>query len=196
MRLKLRVFSLLALTTLAMPISLSAEIDFEWRISLNNHFHSDPYGYRHGLIDRFHLPESRIVVILDSVREPADAYMIFRLAELSGRPYDHVLNVYRQNRYASWLEIASLVGIVVSSHDFDTLRHRHDLRDDHRFDSRRYNRYEDKRVVIRREETYNPRIYQEQQRLHKEPERKYYERHDAQDERRNNDSRHDEKKHR
>ena len=181
MKLKQSLFSLLALGALIAPLSLSADVDFEWRLSLNNRYHSDPYGYRYGLADRFRLPESRVIVILDSVREPADAYMIFRLAELSGRPYDYVLNVYRQNRYSSWIEIASLVGVITTSNDFVELRHHHDLRDDYRYDSRRQDRYEDRRVIIKREEIYIPQVYHEQQQMHREPNYRPVEHHDPRD---------------
>ena len=187
MKLKQSLFSLLALGALVAP--LSAGVDFEWRLSLNNRYHADPYGYRYGLADRFRLPESRVIVILDSVREPADAYMIFRLAELSGRPYDYVLSVYRQNRYSSWGEIASLVGVIVSSNDFNELRHHHDLRDDYRYDSRRYDRYEDRRVIIKREEIYVPHVYQEQQRVYRDPHYKHNEHYDQRDDR--HEDRHD-----
>lgn len=185
MKLKQSLFSLLALGVLMAPLSLSAEVDFEWRLSLNNRYHADPYGYRYGLADRFRMPESRVIIILDSVREPADAYMIFRLAELSGKPYDYVLSVYRQNQYSSWAEIASLVGIIISSNDFNTLRRHHDLRDDYRYDSRRQNRYEDKRVVIKREEIYIPQVYHDQQQKHREPNVRPNEpqRHDPRDDR-------------
>lgn len=187
MKLKQSLFSLLALGALVAP--LSAGIDFEWRLSLNNRYHADPYGYRYGLADRFRLPESRVIVILDSVREPADAYMIFRLAELSGRPYDYVLSVYRQNCYSTWVEIASLVGVIVSSNDFNELRHHHDLRDDYRYDSRRYDRYEDRRVIIKREEIYVPQVYQEQQRVYRDPHYKHNEHYDQRDDR--HEDRHD-----
>jgi hypothetical protein len=187
MTLKKSLFSLLALGALVAP--LSAGVDFEWRLSLNNRYHADPYGYRYGLADRFRLPESRVIVILDSVREPADAYMIFRLAELSGRPYDYVLSVYRQNRYSTWVEIASLVGVIVSSNDFNELRHHHDLRDDYRYDSRRYDRYEDRRVIIKREEIYVPHVYQEQQRVYRDPHYKHNEHYDQRDDR--HEDRHD-----
>ena len=187
MKLKQSLFSLLALGALVAP--LSAGVDFEWRLSLNNRYHADPYGYRYGLADRFRLPESRVIVILDSVREPADAYMIFRLAELSGRPYDYVLSVYRQNRYSTWVEIASLVGVIVSSNDFNELRHHHDLRDDYRYDSRRYDRYEDRRVIIKREEIYVPQVYQEHQRVYRDPHYKHNEHYDQRDDR--HEDRHD-----
>jgi len=192
MKFKKSLFSLLALGAFLAPCSLNAGVDFEWRLSLNNRYHADPYGYRYGLADRFRLPESRVIVILDSVREPADAYMIFRLAELSGKSYDHVLTVYRQNRYSTWIEIASLVGIVVSSNDFNELRHRHDLRDDYRYDNRRYDRYEDRRVIIKREEIYVPQVYQEQQRVYRDLHYKHY---DPRDDRRDDDDRHDGRRH-
>lgn len=181
MKLKQSIYSLITLCALALP--LSAGVDFEWRFSLNNHYHADPYGYRYGLVERFRLPESRVIVILDSVRDPADAYMIFKLAELSGKPYDYVLSVYRHNRYASWFEIAALVGILIDSHEFNELRYHHDLRDDYRFDNRRYDRYEDRRVILRREEIYIPHLYQEQQRMYRESEPRYREHLDPRDRR-------------
>ena len=183
MKLKQSLFSLLALGALCAPLYLSAEVDFEWRLSLNNRYHADPYGYRYGLSDRFRLPESLVIVIMDSVREPADAYMIFRLAELSGKPYDYVLTVYRQNRYSSWLEIASLLGVRVDSPDFGELRHRHDLRDDYHYDNRRQDRYEDRRVIIKREEVYIPQVYHDQQQMHREPNYRPNEHHDPRDNR-------------
>lgn len=196
MKLKKSLCALLALGALYMPSTLCAEVDFEWRLSLNNRYHSDPYGYRYGLVERFRMPESRVIVIMDSVREPADAYMIFRLAELSGKPYDYVLTVYRQNRYATWFEIASLVGISLHAPEFEVLRHRHDLRDDYRYDSRRYERYEDRRVVIKREEIYIPQNYQEQRRVYREPEHRDHDyRDDRHDRRDYDDDRDDRRRH-
>ena len=196
MKLKKSLCALLAFGALYMPSTLCAEVDFEWRLSLNNRYHSDPYGYRYGLVERFRMPESRVIIIMDSVREPADAYMIFRLAELSGKPYDYVLTVYRQNRYATWFEIASLVGISLHAPEFEVLRHRHDLRDDYRYDNRRYERYEDRRVVIKREEIYIPQNYQEQRRIYREPEHREHDyRDDRHDRRDYDDDRDDRRRH-
>jgi len=150
------------ISSLALPLLLCAGVDFEWRYSLNNRYHADPYGYRYALAERFRVRESGVIYMLDSVREPSDAYMIFRLAELSGKSYEHILRIYRQN--GSWRDIALLAGIDPHSHAYEALRHAHDLRDDYRSDRRRYERYEDKGVIIRREEIYIPQTYQEQQR--------------------------------
>ena len=167
------------------PMSLSA-IDFEWRVSLNNRYHADPYGYRYSLADRFRIQESRVIWVMDNVREPADAYLVFRLSELSGKPYDYVVTVYRQNRYSSWYEIASLIGVSMNTYEFDELRRHHDLRHDSAYDSRRYNRYEDRRVIIKREEIYVPRVYEEQRYRHQEPEPRHHNGyHERRDEQRN-----------
>jgi len=164
MKFKQGIYALLALSVMIAP--LSAEVDFEWRLNLNNRYHADPYEYRYDLAERFRLPESRVIGILKDVREPSDAYMIFRLAEMSEKPYDYVLNVYRQNRYATWLEIAALLGVQNSS-DFNALKHQHDLRDDYPNNKRRYNRYEDKGIIIKREEIYIPQQdNNEQKRYH------------------------------
>lgn len=198
MNFKQKLLCVLACGALLAPLGLSAQVDFEWRLSLNNRYHADPYGYRYGLADRFRMPESRVIVVIDSVREPSDAYMIFRLAELSGRPYDYVLGVYRQNRYASWVEIASLVGVIVTSREFNDLRYHHDLRDDYRYDNRRHDRYEDRGgVVIKREEIYVPQVYHEQQQMYRErsPHDDRYDDHRNPNHRDYDDDRHDDRRH-
>jgi|GEM_PF-339302 len=171
MKLKKSLFSLLALGVFLAP--LSADVDFEWRLGLNNRYQADPYEYRYDLSQRFRLPESRVISILREVREPSDAYMIFRLAELSEKPYDYVLTVYRQNRYASWLEIARLLGIRVDSSEFNALRHQHDLRDDYHYDSRRYDHRDDRGIIIKREEIYIPQGYQGDPRKYRDRDDEY-----------------------
>ncbi|AFL68319.1 hypothetical protein [Sulfurospirillum barnesii] len=150
------------------PINAYAGVDFEWRLSLNNRYHADPYGYRYALSDRFRIKESNVVFVLDSVGEPSDAYLIFRFSELCGKSYEHVLRVYRKNPHAPWREIALLLGIDVKSNAYISLGHQHDLRDEYRNDRRRYERYEDRGVIIKREEIYIPQTYQEQQRRYPE----------------------------
>jgi len=182
MKLKKSIYVLLALSVLIAP--LYAEVDFEWRLSLNNRFRADPYEYRYDLAQRFSLPESRVIGILKDVREPSDAYMIFRLAELSEKPYDYVLSVYRQNRYATWLEIAALLGIRLDSSEFNALRHEHDLRDDYPNTKRRYDHHDDKGIIIKREEIYIP-----QGRYQDEPKKYYDKKDDRQDDRKEEERR-------
>jgi len=141
------IFTLLIIvSTFILPNTLNAS-DFEWRFTLNLRAHSDPYGYRYGLVNRFGMNEPDVMLILNRVYEPADAYMIFRLAELCGRSPEYVLRVYHERREYGWFDIAYVLGIRADMHDFIILREHHDMRDvyyDYNF--RRKERYEERYV--------------------------------------------------
>ena len=119
--------------------------DFEWRLSLNLRAQSDPYGYRYGLMHRFGRDESHVMSILNRVYEPADAYMVFRLAELSGFSPEYVLGVYHDRRHYGWHDIASVLGIHSDRHDFIFFREHHDMREVYYdYNYRRKERYEER----------------------------------------------------
>lgn len=144
MKLKDIFVVLFAMSTLILPHTLTAS-DFEWRLNLNLRSHSDPYGYRYGLINRFGIMESDVMLILNRVYEPADAYMILRLAELSGLSPEYVLQVYYDRRQHGWYDIALYLGIRSDMNDFIILRERHDMRDIYyEYNSRRKERYEER----------------------------------------------------
>lgn len=139
------IFALLfVVSTFSVPYALNAS-DFEWRLNLNLRSHSDPYGYRYGLVNRFGMNEPDVMLILNRVYEPADAYMIFRLAELSGLSPEYILHVYYERRHYGWHDIALFLGIRSDRHDFIILRERHDMRDVYyAYDNRRKERYEER----------------------------------------------------
>ena len=140
------IFALLIVVSTFILPSLNAS-DFEWRVNLNLRSHSDPYGYRYGLVNRFVMSESDVMLILNRVYEPADAYMIFRLAELSGLSPEYILNVYYERRHYGWHDIALFLGIRSDRHDFIVLRERHDMRDVYyEYNHRRKERYEERYV--------------------------------------------------
>lgn len=136
----------ITMSTFILPPTLSAS-DFEWRLTLNLRSHSDPYGYRYGLVNRFGMNEPDVLLILNRVYEPADAYMIFRLAELSGLSPEYILNVYYERRHHGWHDIALFLGIRADRHDFIVLRERHDMREVYyEYNNRRKERYEERYV--------------------------------------------------
>lgn len=138
---------LLAVSTFILPSTLSAS-DFEWRLNLNLRSHSDPYGYRYGLVNRFAMDEADVMLILNRVYEPADAYMIFRLAEISGLSPEYILNVYYERRQYGWSDIALFLGIRSDRHDLIILRERHDMRDVYyEYNHKRKERYEERYVA-------------------------------------------------
>ena len=137
---------LIAVSTFILPSTLKAS-DFEWLLTLNLRAHSDPYGYRYGLVNRFGMNESDVILILDRVYEPSDAYMIFRLAELSGLSPEYILRVYYERRAYGWYDIALFLGIRPQMPDFILLREHHDMRDVYYdYNYRRKERYEERYV--------------------------------------------------
>ena len=155
MRFKQIFAILLVASSFILPHTLQAS-DFEWRLSLNLRAHSDPYGYRYGLVNRFGMNEPDIMLILNRVYEPADAYMIFRLAELCGRSPEYVLRIYHERRAYGWSDIAYVLGIRSDRHDFIILREHHDMREVYyEYNNRRKERYEE-RYVPQPQKHYTP----------------------------------------
>ncbi len=144
MYLKKSFLTLLTMGSLMLPCMLSAG-DFEWQVNLNLYSQSDPYAYRHGLANRFNVMEEDVVLILDRVYEPSDAYMIYRLAELSGRSPEYILGVYYSRRHYGWEDMAVYLGIRPQVQEFVILRERHDMRDIYYdYNYRRKERYEER----------------------------------------------------
>ena len=77
----------------------------------------------------FGVPEARVRVVLDTVREPAAAFMVFQLDQLSRQPTDKVIEVYQARKDKGWGVIAKELGIKPGSAEFRALK-----RGDFRFD--------------------------------------------------------------
>jgi len=134
---KLKSFLLATASFVLLSGSALVAADFDWMVNLNLRSDSDPYAYRSGLASRFGLPESQLSVVLNSVGAPADAYMVLRLSELSGRSHEDVLRYYQANKHKGWGAMAKDLGIKPGSSEFKALKAGHDMRD---FDDRRDDR--------------------------------------------------------
>jgi len=120
------VYTLLLFMQLSF-ISMAVAGDFDWLSNLNLKAEADSSGYRIKLATRFNIGDSEVKVVLGKVDSPSDAYMILRLGELSNRPVDEVMNVYRANRKKGWGVIAKSLGIKPGSSEFHALKRGHDL---------------------------------------------------------------------
>jgi len=154
MKLKKIIFAMLGLMMMSSSALIASE--FDWIVSLNVRSNEDPYSYRYGLADRFGYKEPDVMVILTSVYAPADAYMIFRLAELSGRTPEYILRVYRERRHYGWGDIAYHVGVRLDSNEYLELRERHDLQ----YIPRHNGHYEDRREMPVRKVYVEKRYYE------------------------------------
>ena len=116
--------------TLMMLIVVSTSIiaaDFDWIREFNIQAQAEPSGFRARLATRFQIGEARISAVLSNLSEPGNAYMVFRLGEISHRPPEDVLNVYNANKGKGWGIIARKLAIKPGSQEFQALKKGHDL---------------------------------------------------------------------
>ncbi|NPV05347.1 MAG: hypothetical protein HPY67_11505 [Syntrophaceae bacterium] len=109
--------------------SAQAAQDFAWVNDFNIRAQSDPSGFRARLAARFRIGDAEISAVIGNVASPADAYIVFRLGEMSGRPYDRVLREYKSSRGKGWGVIAKSLGIKPGSKEFHALKRSQDLYD-------------------------------------------------------------------
>jgi hypothetical protein len=122
----IRILLVLLLPQVAFVSSTSAG-DFDWMDNLNVMAESDSSGFRIRLATRFHIGDAQVSTVFSHTQSPADAYMIFRLGELSHRPINEVVNVYRTHRKKGWGAMAKQLGIKPGSRAFHALKRGHDL---------------------------------------------------------------------
>ncbi|MBW6485184.1 MAG: hypothetical protein K0B01_03420 [Syntrophobacterales bacterium] len=101
--------------------------DFDWFRDLNIQAQADSSGFRARLATRFQIGDAQISAVLGNIADPADAYMVFRLGELSHNPPERVVDVYKVNKEKGWGVIARQLGIKPGSAEFHALKQGHDL---------------------------------------------------------------------
>jgi hypothetical protein len=114
--------------------SAAAAQDFAWVNDFNIQAQADPSGFRARLAARFRIGDAQISAVLSNVSSPADAYIVFRLGEISGHPSDRVMREYKSGKGKGWGVIAKNLGIKPGSKEFHALKRSQDL----------YNGYEGK----------------------------------------------------
>jgi len=104
-----------------------ASRDFDWLKDLNIEAVADPSGFRARIRARFKIGNTEIDAVLSNVEKPADAYMVFRLEEMSKRPIGAVIEKYKTGRGKGWGNLAKSLGIKPGSMEFHALKRGHDL---------------------------------------------------------------------
>ena len=83
---------------------------------------ANPSGFRAQLSARFKIGDAQVKVVLGNVDKPSDAYMVFRLGEMSSRSSDYVLNKYKAGKKKGWGALAKSLGIKPGSSEFHALK--------------------------------------------------------------------------
>lgn len=124
---KQQKISLMILMSLLLFSSIALAGDFDWMKDFNVQARVDPNGFQARLETRFKVGDADINLVLGSVDEPADAYMVCRLGEMSQRPIAQVIEQFKENRGKGWGVLAKSLGIKPGSKDFQALKQGQDL---------------------------------------------------------------------
>ena len=122
MKTKKVTLSLLVMLTFVLSASVAAAGDFDWTKDFNIRAEADRDGFRTQLSTRFNIGNAQVKVVLGNVDSPADAYMVFRLGEMSSKPVDFVLSKYRTEKNKGWGSMAKSLGIKPGSKEFHALK--------------------------------------------------------------------------
>jgi hypothetical protein len=126
---KTRKFTLSLLVMLAIVLSATVVTagDFDWTKNMNVRAEANRNGFKAQLSTRFKIGNAEIKVVLGNVDSPADAYIVLRLGEMSGKPVDFVLKQYQAQKGKGWGVLAKSLGIKPGSKEFKALKAGHDL---------------------------------------------------------------------
>jgi hypothetical protein len=127
MKSKKCVVPLLALLGIIFAATSVSAADFDWTNSLNLRAQADSAGFRAQLSTRFKIGDAHVKVVLGNVDSPADAYMVFRLGEMSSKSVDYVLDKYKYGKGKGWGALAKSLGIKPGSKEFHALKKGSDL---------------------------------------------------------------------
>jgi hypothetical protein len=90
--------------------------------NLNAQARVDLPGFSAKVSAQFGVPEVQVKAVLGTVKEPADAFMIFQIGQMSRQPTDRVMRVYQTQKGKGWGEIAKELGIKPGSPEFHALK--------------------------------------------------------------------------
>lgn len=89
---------------------------------LNVQARVDRDGFSAKVGAQFGIPEARVKVVLGNVSEPADAFMVFQLGQMSRQSPEKVMEVYRAQKGKGWGVMAKELGIKPGSPEFHALK--------------------------------------------------------------------------
>ena len=123
MRAKLgKAFILAIAGMLVLPLVASAEDLDDFVKNLSLEARADSSGFKYRLRSEFEVSGAKVDMVLSNVSDPADAYMVLRVGEVTGKTPKAVLDVYNANRGKGWGVIAKKLGIKPGSAEFRALK--------------------------------------------------------------------------
>ncbi|MFA7329485.1 MAG: hypothetical protein WC326_00275 [Candidatus Delongbacteria bacterium] len=105
--------------------------ELAWAAQFNLSASSDPGAFRTRLGSRFGVDELQVQFVLGRVAQPADAYLVFYLGEVSHHPPLYIIEQYEARGRRGWGELAHHLGIKPGSAAFHELKRGKHVYDHH-----------------------------------------------------------------
>ena len=103
------------------PLAAFASLD-DFLNSVNVQARVDLPGFSARVSTQFGVPVAQVNAVLQSVPQPADAFMVFQLGQFSGKQPERVMDVYSRSKGKGWGVIAKELGIKPGSAEFHALK--------------------------------------------------------------------------
>ncbi len=128
----MKLLKMLFLVSMSILLVSSTAVagDFDWIRDFNITAEADTSGFRARLATRFKIGDTEIGIVLNNVEEPADAYVILRLGEMSNQPTEYVIEKYKSGKGKGWGALAKSLGIKPGSREFHALKRGQDFYND------------------------------------------------------------------
>lgn len=142
--------SILFLSILCIFFSSNAIADDldDFIVNMNLQVKNDEVSFKSDLSMTFGVQQSKVETVVKNVEKPADAYMIFRLSQITNKPAEEVLAVYKKNKKNGWGNIAMELGIKPGSKEFHELKEnklaKHDRKKDKKHEKKEKSKGKDK----------------------------------------------------
>ena len=120
-----KLFAVSMMLLFASSIAVAGE--FDWIKDFNIQAEADSSGFRVRLATRFKIGDATVNAVLSNVEKPADAYIAFRLGEISQQPTDRIIEEYKSGKGSGWGVMAKNLGIKPGSKEFHALKNGQDL---------------------------------------------------------------------
>jgi hypothetical protein len=127
MKIQKSLFMVSSMFFILLLASIVSAGDFDWINDFNIQAQLDPSGFKARLSTRFKIGDTEIKAVLSNVPDPADAYMVLRLGEMSSKPTDVVVEKYKSEKGKGWGVLAKSLGIKPGSAEFHALKQGNDI---------------------------------------------------------------------
>jgi hypothetical protein len=127
MKLQKRLVMVSSVFYIILLASIVSAGDFDWINDFNIQAQLDPSGFKARLSARFKIGDAEINTVINNVPDPADAYMVLRLGEMSSKPTEYVIEKYKSEKGKGWGVLAKSLGIKPGSEEFHALKRGNDI---------------------------------------------------------------------